>query len=213
MFDVDWQIAIGNSCDQILHHIPSRALLIQKLKKEKLSIVFPHQILQHALSVINADSSGTVRCKTIDKVERSPLQITKRSQPRIYCGSRKCLYFFHVWIPDRLIRQKRKRELLCRHRRGKQPRTKSCGRGQPDWRNPVHRTRSPVTAPVSGRGEGRRSHWQKRQKKHQDPGGTNSCCSANSNRKMTLCTLFWLVYPLLMFFFSPMIPENLTYLM
>ena len=53
----------------------------------------------------------------------------------------------------------------------------------------------------------------KKKKKHQDPGGTNSCCSANSNRKMTLFTLFWLVYPLLMFFFSPMIPENLTYLM
>ena len=52
MFD-DWQIAIRNSCDQILHHLPSRALLIQKLKKEKLSIVFPHQILQRALSVIN----------------------------------------------------------------------------------------------------------------------------------------------------------------
>ena len=52
MFD-DLQIAIGNYCGQILHHIPSRALLIQKLKKEKLSIVFPHQILQRALSVIN----------------------------------------------------------------------------------------------------------------------------------------------------------------
>ena len=52
MFD-DWQIAIGNSCDQILHHLPSRALLIQKLKREKLSIVFPHQILQHVLFVIS----------------------------------------------------------------------------------------------------------------------------------------------------------------
>lgn len=53
MFDDDWQIAIGNYCGRILHHLPLHALLIQKLKKENLSIVFPHQILQHALSVIN----------------------------------------------------------------------------------------------------------------------------------------------------------------
>ena len=52
MFD-DWQIAIGNYCGQILHHLPSHALLIQKLKKENLSIVFPHQILQHVLFVIH----------------------------------------------------------------------------------------------------------------------------------------------------------------
>ena len=53
MFDDDWQIAIENYCGQILHHLPSHALLIQKLKKEKLSIVFPHQILQHVLFVIS----------------------------------------------------------------------------------------------------------------------------------------------------------------
>ena len=53
MFDDDWQNAIGNYCGQILHHLPSNALLIQKLRKENLSIVFPHQILQHSLSVIN----------------------------------------------------------------------------------------------------------------------------------------------------------------
>lgn len=53
MFDDDWQIAIGNYCGQILHHLPSHALLIQKLKKENLSIVFPHQILQHVLFVIH----------------------------------------------------------------------------------------------------------------------------------------------------------------
>ena len=62
-----------------------------------------------------------------------------------------------------------------------------------------------------GRGEGRRLHRQERQEKHWDPGGTDSSCSANSNQKITLFTLFWLVYPLLMFFFSPMIPENLMY--
>ena len=53
MFDDDWKIAIGNHCHQILHHLPSHALFIQKLRKNKLSIVFPHQILQRALSVIN----------------------------------------------------------------------------------------------------------------------------------------------------------------
>lgn len=53
MFDDDWQIAIGNYCGQILHHLPSHALLIQKLEKENLSIVFPHQILQHVLFVIH----------------------------------------------------------------------------------------------------------------------------------------------------------------
>ena len=33
MFDEDWQIAIGNYCGQILHHLPSHALLTQKLKE------------------------------------------------------------------------------------------------------------------------------------------------------------------------------------
>ena len=27
MFDEDWQIAVGNYCGQILHHLPSHALL------------------------------------------------------------------------------------------------------------------------------------------------------------------------------------------
>ena len=38
-----------------------------------------------------------------------------------------------------------------------------------------------------------------------------SCCRANSEQKIILLILFWLDYPLLMFFFSPMIPENLMY--
>ena len=33
MFDEDWQIAIGNYCGQFLHHLPSHALLTQKLKE------------------------------------------------------------------------------------------------------------------------------------------------------------------------------------
>ena len=73
IFDDDWQIAIGNYCGQILHHLPSHALLIQKLKKN-LSIVFPHQSLQHVLFVINADSSGTIKCK----MERPSLQTNKK---------------------------------------------------------------------------------------------------------------------------------------
>ena len=63
MFDEDWQIAIGNYCGQLLHHLPSHALLIQKFKKRgEFKYSSPHQILQHALFVINnlnADSSGT----------------------------------------------------------------------------------------------------------------------------------------------------------
>ena len=40
-----------------------------------------------------------------------------------------------------------------------------------------------------------------RQDKHRDPGETGQgCCSANSNQKIILLILFWLVYPLLMFF-------------
>ena len=38
------------------------------------------------------------------------------------------------------------------------------------------------------------------------------CCSANSNQKIILLILFWLVYPLLMFFSLPMILENLMYI-
>ena len=43
MFDEDWQIAVGNYCGQILHHLPSHALLTQNKKKggEGLSIVLP----------------------------------------------------------------------------------------------------------------------------------------------------------------------------
>ena len=72
MFDENWQIAIGNYCGPILHHLPSHALLIQKLKKN-LSIVFPHQSLQHVLFVINADSSGTTKCKAVGEMEGPPL--------------------------------------------------------------------------------------------------------------------------------------------
>lgn len=48
MFDDDWQIAIGNYCGQLLHH----ALLIQKLREEEFKYSSPHQILQHALFII-----------------------------------------------------------------------------------------------------------------------------------------------------------------
>ena len=62
MFD-DWQIAIGNSCDQILHHLPSHALLIQKLKKDNLNIVFPPSDFTTCslCNKLNADSFGTVK--------------------------------------------------------------------------------------------------------------------------------------------------------
>ena len=39
-------------CGQILHHLPSHALLVQKLKEGKFKYNSPHQILQHALFVI-----------------------------------------------------------------------------------------------------------------------------------------------------------------
>ena len=62
MFD-DWQIAIGNSCDQILHHLPSHALLIQKLKKDNLNIVFPPSDFTTCslCNKLNADSFETVK--------------------------------------------------------------------------------------------------------------------------------------------------------
>lgn len=41
MFDDDWQIAIGNYCGRILHHLPLHALLIQKLKKGEFKYSFP----------------------------------------------------------------------------------------------------------------------------------------------------------------------------
>ena len=94
MFDENWQIAIGNYCGQIWHHLPSHALLIQKLKKEECKYSSPHQILQHALFVINnlnADSSGTTKCKAIGKVEGPPLRTMERSQPIINWRSRMCL--------------------------------------------------------------------------------------------------------------------------
>ena len=52
MFDEDWQIAIGNYCGQILHHLPSHALLIQKQREGEFKYSSRHQILQHALFVI-----------------------------------------------------------------------------------------------------------------------------------------------------------------
>ena len=47
MFDEDRQIAIGNYCGQILHHLPSHALLTQNLKKGGGGFKYssPHQIL------------------------------------------------------------------------------------------------------------------------------------------------------------------------
>ena len=33
MFDENWQIVIGKYCGLIFHHLPSHALLIQKLKE------------------------------------------------------------------------------------------------------------------------------------------------------------------------------------
>ena len=83
MLDEDGQIAIGNYCGQLLHHLPSHALLIQKFKKRgEFKYSSPHQILQHALFVINilnADSSGTTKCKAIGKVEGPPLRTMERS--------------------------------------------------------------------------------------------------------------------------------------
>ena len=43
MFDEDWQIAIGNYCGQLLHHLPSHALLIQKLREGEFKYSSPHQ--------------------------------------------------------------------------------------------------------------------------------------------------------------------------
>lgn len=47
-----WQIAIGNYRGQLLHRLPSHALLIQKLREGEFKYSSPHQILQHALLVI-----------------------------------------------------------------------------------------------------------------------------------------------------------------
>ena len=56
-------------------------------------------------------------------------------------------------------------------------------------------------APVAGK-----ARWTSRSQR--DWGG---CCSVNSNQKIILLILFWLVYPLLMFFSLPTILENLMY--
>ena len=65
----------------------------------------------------------------------------------------------------------------------------------------------PNTGSAEGGARAATALRQERQEEHGDPSATDSYCSANSNQKMTLFTLFWLVYPLFMFFFSPMIPE------
>ena len=80
MFDDDWQIAIGNYCDQILHHLPSQALLIQKLRKENLSSFLPSDFTTCCLcNKLNADSSRKTKCKAVGKVEVPPLQTMERS--------------------------------------------------------------------------------------------------------------------------------------
>ena len=43
MFDDDWQIVIGDYCGQLLHHLPSHALLIQKLREGEFKYSSPHQ--------------------------------------------------------------------------------------------------------------------------------------------------------------------------
>ena len=131
MFDDDWQIAIGNYCGQILHHLPSHALLIQKLKKDNLNIVFPPSDFTTCslCNKLNADLFGTIRCKTVDKVKRSPPDNKKILTQNLLRVEEVFMFFSQgadssIWILDRLIRHKRKRELLCRHRRGKQPHRK-----------------------------------------------------------------------------------------
>lgn len=97
MFDDDWQIAIGNYCGRILHHLPLHALLIQKLKKGEFKYSFPPSDFTTCslCNTLNADSSGTIKCKAVGRVERPPLQTIKRSQPNINWWSRRCLHFFH----------------------------------------------------------------------------------------------------------------------
>ena len=61
-----------------------------------------------------------------------------------------------------------------------------------------------------GAGTARR---QGRQDKHlRSQKDWRGCCSANSNQKIILLILFWLVYPLLMFFSLPTILEKLMYI-
>lgn len=176
-----YKIIVIRSCIFYPH-----VLLTQKLKRENLSIVFPPSDFTTCslCNKLNADLFKTIRCKTVDKVKKKNLQITKRSRPKINCRSRKCLNFFH------------------------RVQIRQFG-SQTDWFATKEKGNFSATT-AAGNSHAR---WQERQDKYQDPTGTDSCCSANSNQKMTLFTLFWLVYPLLMFFFSPMIPENLTYLM
>ena len=145
------------------------------------------------------------RCKAFDKVGRSPLQTIKRSRTQINCGSRKCLYFFHrtqirqIWILDSLTHhvavpqtadspQKRKRK-LCRRSPG------AAGGVSLTDRTQCAALAAPSSAMVSAEGGARATAPDGRRGKIniKIPGGTDSCCSTNSNQKMTLFTLFWLV--------------------
>ena len=102
MFDEDWQIAIGNYCGQILHHLPSHALLVQKLKEGKFKYNSPHQILQHALFVIQ-NAKLLVKWKDLLSGQ------WKGPDPLLTSG-RGCACNFPqdtdspLWIPDRQIR-------------------------------------------------------------------------------------------------------------
>lgn len=107
MFDDDWQIAIGNYCHQILHHLPSHRLLIQKLKKGEFKYSSPHQILQHALfliNILNADSARTtamLRHCCPEQLSAKPLvkwkdllsTQWKGPRPIVNQRSKVCLYF------------------------------------------------------------------------------------------------------------------------
>ena len=122
MFDEDWQIAIGNYCRQILHHLPSHRLLIQKLKKGEFKYSSPHQILQHALfliNILNADSAGTTamlhHCCP-EQLSAKPLVKWKdllstqwKGPDPLLTSSRGYACIFPqdadspIWVPDRLI--------------------------------------------------------------------------------------------------------------
>ena len=124
-------------------------------------------------------------------MKRPPLQTIKRSRPKINCGSRKCLYFFHRmqirqfgswtgWFamsqsPRHLVHHKRKRELLCRHRLTEELHAKSHGLGQPDWRDPVSCC----------------TRCQERQYKPKDPGGTDRAAAAQTPTGKWLYLLYF----------------------
>ena len=122
MFDEDWQTAIGNYCGQILHHLPSYALLIQKLKEGEFKYGSPHQILQHALFVINNlndDLSGTpamLHHWCLEQQNVKPLVKWKDLLSRQWKGSDPLLTSSRgyacvfpqdadspIWVPERLI--------------------------------------------------------------------------------------------------------------